>query len=172
MKGLGTKERMLNDVLLSRSNADIRAIKQTYQQTYRRNLESDVKGDLSAKTERHFMMVLAANRAEDSAPVIPQSIDQDVMDIYRATEGKLGTDQLVVCSILSTRNDAQIRAIGVAYEQKFRRNLESVICKVRAIFFIFYKNLGMRLTSGVGILGSYARSAIDATQRWCRQSYA
>lgn len=133
MDGPGTKEKVLNDVLLGRSNADIRAIKGAYQRFANRPLESDVKGDLSMKTERHFMIVLGASRAEDSAPVIPQAIDQDVMEIYRATEGKVGTDEMIVCSILSTRNDNQIRAINQAYEQKFRRKLEDVIRKVSCI---------------------------------------
>ncbi|GAP86030.1 putative annexin A7 [Rosellinia necatrix] len=129
MDGLGTKEKVLNDVLLGRSNADMRAIKSMYQRAFNRSLESAVKGDLSMKTERHFMIVLGACRAEDSAPVIPQAIDQDVMEIYRATEGKTGTDEMLVCSILSTRNDNQIRAISHTYEQKFRRRLEEVIKK-------------------------------------------
>ncbi|KAI0135629.1 Annexin [Daldinia grandis] len=129
LDGPGTKEKVLNDVLLSRSNADMNAIKSMYRQTFRRPLDTDVRGDLSMKTERHFMIVLGANRAEDSAPVIPQAIDQDVMELYRATEGKVGTDEMMVCSILSTRNDNQIRAINLAYEQKFRRRLEDVIRK-------------------------------------------
>ncbi|KAI1454374.1 Annexin [Annulohypoxylon moriforme] len=129
MDGPGTKEKVLNDVLLSRSNADMHAIKSMYHHTFRRSLENDVKGDLSMKTERHFLIVLGANRAEDSAPVIPQAIDQDVMELYRATEGKVGTDEMMVCSILSTRNDNQIRAINHAYEQKFRRRLEDVLKK-------------------------------------------
>ncbi|KAK1709475.1 hypothetical protein BDP67DRAFT_408853 [Colletotrichum lupini] len=129
MDGVGTKESVLNDVLLSRSNADLQAIKSAYQQTFKRRLEDDVKGDLSMKTERHFLIVLGANRAEDSAPVVPQQVDSDVMELYKATEGKVGTDEMLVCSILSTRNDNQIRAINQAYEQKFRRKLEEVIKK-------------------------------------------
>jgi annexin A7/11 len=130
MAGPGTKESVLNDVLLGRSNADMAVIKRAYQATYHQPLENVVKGDLSMKTERHFMMVLAGNRAEDSAPVIPQQIDQDVLELYKATEGQVGTDELIVCSILSSRNDAQIRSIGLAYEVKFRRSLETVIKKV------------------------------------------
>ncbi len=133
MAGLGTKESVLNDVLLARSNADMAAIKQAFQATYHQPLENMVRGDLSMKTERHFMMVLAGNRVEDSAPVIPQQIDQDVMEIYKATEGKVGTDELLVCSILSSRNDSQIRAIAHAYEGNFRRSLESVIIKVSVL---------------------------------------
>ncbi|GAB0136063.1 hypothetical protein EsDP_00004380 [Epichloe bromicola] len=127
MSGPGTKEVVLNDILLGRSNADIRAIKGAYYQTFHKSLEETVKGDLSMKTERHFLMVLAANRAEDAAPVVPQQVDDDVMQIYKATEGKMGTDELLVCHILSSRNDNQIRAISHTYKQKFNRDLEKVI---------------------------------------------
>ncbi len=74
-------------------------------------------------------MVLAANRNEDAAPVIPQQIDQDVMELYKATEGKTGTDELLVCNILTQRNNAQIGAIAHTYKQKFTRDLETVIKK-------------------------------------------
>ena len=130
MDGPGTKEKVLNDVLLGRSNTDMRAIKDLYQKTYHRSLESAVKGDLSMKTERHFLMVLAANRNEESAPVVPQQIDQDVTELYKATEGRHGTDELLVCSILSQRSDAQIRAIAYTYKQKFTKELDHVIVKV------------------------------------------
>ena len=133
MSGPGTKEKVLNDVLLGRSNADMRAIKEAYHKTTHRSLEHDVKGDLSMKTERHFLMVLAANRNEESAPVIPQQVDSDVMALYKATEGKMGTDALLVCNILSQRSDAQIRAIAYTYKQKFTRDLETVIKKVLII---------------------------------------
>jgi len=127
MDGPGTKEVVLNDVLLSRSNADLKAIKAAYSQTFRRNLEDAVKGDLSMKTERHFMLVLAANRAEDSAPVDPRQVDEDVVQLYKATEGRMGTDEILVCSILTSRNNDQIRAIAHSYKQKFRKDLDDVI---------------------------------------------
>lgn len=127
MDGPGTKEKVLNDVLLGRSNADLNAIKSTYQRTFNRRLEDDVRGDLSMKTERHFLIVLGATRAEDAAPVVKSDIDRDVGDLYNATEGKVGTDEMKVCSILSTRNDNQIRAIAYEYQQKYARSLEDVI---------------------------------------------
>ena len=126
IKGAGTKESALNDVLLGRSNADMNAIKQHYQHKYRKSLESDVRGDLSMKTERLFDMVLAARRNEESSPVIPQQVDADVQEIYRATEGRAGTDQLIVCQIMSGRSNGQLRAIGAAYKQKYHRSLQEV----------------------------------------------
>ncbi|KAI9815453.1 MAG: hypothetical protein M1827_002587 [Pycnora praestabilis] len=127
LAGAGTKEVVLNDVLIGRSNADINAIKQEYHRIHKRSLENDVRGDLSAKTERLFAMILAATRQEESAPVILQMVDQDVTELHRATEGKTGTDQITVCSIISNRSDGQLRAIAQAYEQRYRSPLEKVI---------------------------------------------
>lgn len=129
MKGVGTKENVLNDVLLGRSNADIIAIKSEYKRAYNRDLIAAVKDDLSLKTERHFEIVLSATRAEDSAPVIKADIDRDVEAIYRSTEGKIGHDSLQVCSIFSLRNDNQLRAIAQEYEHKYAQRLETVIRK-------------------------------------------
>lgn len=127
LKGPGTNEGVLNDVLLGRSNADMAAIKSTYSREFRASLESDVKSDLSFKTEQHFMIVLAGNRIEESTPINQQAIEQEVKDLHRATEGQMGTDEMLVCSILSTRSDAQIRAINHTYEQRFRKKFEDVI---------------------------------------------
>ena len=125
--GAGTKEHLLDEVLIGRSNADMKAIKQAYQDTYHRPLEHDVRGDLSAKTQRMYEMILSATRQEESAPVLPQSVDADVTELYRATEAKIGTEQLTVCAILTNRSNGQIRAIAQAYEQKYRRPLEKIL---------------------------------------------
>ncbi|KAH0292898.1 Annexin [Aureobasidium namibiae CBS 147.97] len=130
IKGFGTKESILNDVLLGRSNADLNAIKAHYHHVYHKSLESDVKGDLSMKTERLFDMVLAARRNEESSPVIPQQIEADVSELYRATEGsKIGCDQVAVCAVLTQRSDGQLRAISQAYRQKYHRELAEVLKK-------------------------------------------
>ena len=129
IKGAGTKESALNDVLLGRSNADMNAIKQRYREIYRKPMETDVKGDLSMKTEQLFDMVMAARRAEESAPVNPQSVETDVQALYFATEGKAGADQITVCQILSSRSNNQIRAIATAYQQKYHHSLDGVMKK-------------------------------------------
>ncbi|KAF2843335.1 Annexin [Patellaria atrata CBS 101060] len=127
IKGVGTNEALLNDVLLGRSNADIRAIKQAYQQEFRSSLEADVRGDLSMKTEQLFAMVLSGTRQEDSVPVNPGQVDADVAEVHRATDGKIGTDQVTVCQIFTNRNDNQLRAISHAYEAKYKKPLARVI---------------------------------------------
>jgi annexin A7/11 len=128
IKGLGTKENLLNDVLIGRSNADMHAIKLMYKEKYGKTMESDVKGDLSLKTEQLFDMVMAGNRAEESAPVIPQALEKDVGDLYAATIGRaVGADQTTLCGILASRSDGQIRAINEQFQQRYHKTLEKAI---------------------------------------------
>lgn len=130
IKGLGTKEALLNDVLVGRSNADMRAIKQLYQQEHHKSLEADVRGDLSMKTAKLFDMLMAANRAEESTQIIPQMLEKDVADLYAATIGRaVGADQITVCNILTSRSDGQIRAISAQFQQRYHQPLEKALEK-------------------------------------------
>ena len=127
MKGLGTKEVALDDVLIGRSNADVNAIKAEYQRIFKKSLEADLRGDLSAGTEQMYMMIISARRAEDSAPIIPQQIESDVTELNRAIGNIISKNSAQVCDILITRNDAQLRAIAQAYQQRFHAALPKVI---------------------------------------------
>jgi annexin A7/11 len=105
------------------------AIKHAYQTTFGRSMEADIKGDLSMKTERLFSMVMAANRTDESTPVNLQDLDRDCSELHRATEGKVGTDQITVCNILTSRSDGQLRAIAQHYQQKYHIALVDVVKK-------------------------------------------
>ncbi len=128
--GLGTKESLLNDVLLGRANADLRAIKQVYQQKYRKSLENDVNGDLSLKTKTLFTMVMSASRTEENVPLNQHEIMRDVDDLYNAMEGRsMGADQVTVCRVISSRSNAQLRAIAHEFQQRYHRPLQDVLKK-------------------------------------------
>ncbi|KAI9837740.1 MAG: hypothetical protein M1819_006674 [Sarea resinae] len=130
--GAGTNEALLNDVLLSRSNADLLAIKALYHATYHVALEKAVADDLSLKTARLFAMVLTASRAEPSAPTIPQQLSQHASDMHRATEGRpfaAGTDTLEVCRLLTTLSDPQLAALAQTYERTYAAPLRKVLHK-------------------------------------------
>ncbi|KAE8868951.1 hypothetical protein PTNB73_04004 [Pyrenophora teres f. teres] len=127
MKGLGTKESILDDILIGRSNADLNAIKQKYQELFKRSLQQDLKGDLSAGTEQMYDMIIAARRAEDSHPVIPQEIEQAVTDLQAGMGGFVGKNVPQVCQILTSKNDAQLRAMAHSYQQRFHKSLDAIL---------------------------------------------
>jgi len=127
MKGMGTKEVILDDILIGRSNADINAIKQKYQELFQRPLQKDLQGDLSAGTEQMYDMIISARRAEDSYPVNPQEIEQAVTDLQAGMGGFASKNVPQVCQILTSKNDAQLKAMANSYQQRFHKSLDSVI---------------------------------------------
>jgi annexin A7/11 len=127
MKGMGTKEVILDDILIGRSNADMNAINQKYQELFKRPLQQDLRGDLSAGTEQMYDMIIAARRAEDSHPVNPQEIEQAVTDLQAGIGSFASKNIPQVCAILTSRNDAQLRALSQAYERRFQKSLDSVL---------------------------------------------
>jgi annexin A7/11 len=118
--GLGTKEWLLNDVLLGRSNADMNAIKTAYEMRYRRSLARDVADDLSFGTSDLFAAAIRATRNEESMPVNPQTIEADI----RSLSTKNVKD---VCAIFARSSDAEIRAISQTFESRYNESLEKHI---------------------------------------------
>ncbi|KAF3191560.1 hypothetical protein TWF788_006157 [Orbilia oligospora] len=134
----GTTESVLNDVLLCRSPPDLDAIKKAYTRTFSRDLEADVRGDLSMKTESMFVFALGNKRADESAPVDIAQAEKDAYNIQMAMEG-VGTSgisgvfggahQEAVYSTILLKNDAQIGAIAHSYERLYNRRLDVMIEK-------------------------------------------
>lgn len=128
IKGLGTKEDMLNDVLIGRSNADMLAIKSTYQQVFKKTLESDVADDLSLKTKTMFQLIMRASRTEESYPYNPAETTRDSEAIYYATKGpSIAKNSDQVFTVLTQRSDNQLRAIAADYQQKYHKSLADTI---------------------------------------------
>ncbi|KAK9466466.1 hypothetical protein V1512DRAFT_263662 [Lipomyces arxii] len=125
--GAGTNESMLNDVLLGRTNQELNLLKGTYRQRYGRPLEKDVADDLSMKTLKLFNIVTAATRMEEWIPVDPARVSRDVEDLYRATQDRGSTDEMVVCAILANRSDSHIRELANQYHRRYNKKLVAVI---------------------------------------------
>ncbi|GIJ98341.1 hypothetical protein Aspvir_000458 [Aspergillus viridinutans] len=129
VQGLGTKEWLLNDVLLGRSNADLNAIKSAYEHTFHRSLQKDVEADLSFKTLSLFSLVLRADRHEASYPINPQLIEQEARAIHAATSGRVVNNVEEVCGIFARASDPELRAISQAFGARYNSSLENHIEK-------------------------------------------
>ena len=125
----GTDEDALMDVLLCRSNADVRAIAAEYKRIKNRDLLTEIREDVNDDLFRLYSMVLAAHKAEDAAPVIATEIDHKVTELQRATEGTIGANAVATAQIFTSSNAAQIHAMSEAYQRKYHRSMEDVIEK-------------------------------------------
>ena len=92
MKGLGTNEDTLIEIISSRNPAQLKAIKAKYNEKYKRNLEDDIKKETHGTLEHLLISLLQGNRSTNTKVNVNQmaSIAQE---IYQAGEAKLGTDE-------------------------------------------------------------------------------
>ncbi|CDZ98721.1 Annexin [Phaffia rhodozyma] len=126
--GIGTHEELLSEILLGRSNNEIYLLKSAYKAIYNKDLVAVVKGELSMKTERMFIMALMGNR-DETGFVNQAGIQQDVETFYRAGEGKWGTDEIAILSILVNRSNAHLAAMSQAYFQRNSRPLSAAVSR-------------------------------------------
>uniref|UniRef100_A0A8D0C594 Annexin n=1 Tax=Salvator merianae TaxID=96440 RepID=A0A8D0C594_SALMN len=91
MKGLGTDEDILVEILSSRSNAEIRAANRAYQEIYKRDLAKDIASDTSGDFQK-VLLALARGDRDENPHVNDELADNDARAMYDAGERKKGTD--------------------------------------------------------------------------------
>jgi len=114
MKGLGTDEDALIEILASRTNREILDIKQAYKDEYKKDLEEDIKDDTSGEFKAALLSLCKASRTEG---VVEQLIDSDARSLYEAGEGRKGKDCSVFIEILTTRSAAHLREVFDRYSK-------------------------------------------------------
>ncbi|XP_078542924.1 annexin A13 [Lissotriton helveticus] len=126
MKGAGTNESLLIQILCTRANKQIVAIKQAYKRLFERELESDVKSDTSGSFRSILIALLQANR-DEGLEINEDLAGKDAKDLYEAGQGRWGTDELQFNVVLAKRNYMQLRATFKAYEILHGKDIEDVI---------------------------------------------
>ncbi|XP_025951902.1 annexin A5 isoform X2 [Dromaius novaehollandiae] len=114
IKGAGTNEKVLTEILASRTPAEVRNIKQVYLQEYEANLEDKITGETSGHFQRLLVVLLQANRDPDGR-VDEGLVEQDAQVLFRAGELKWGTDEEKFITILGTRSVSHLRRVFDKY---------------------------------------------------------
>ncbi len=126
MKGLGTDEDVLIEILSSLSNVEMETIKVRYEQMFKRKLEDDLIGDTSGHFKRLLVSLCNAGR-DESGETDLEAARADSTELLRAGELKVGTDESTFNRILCQRNFPQIRLICQEYEKMTGNSLEKAI---------------------------------------------
>ena len=92
LHGAGTDEDTLIEIIASRNNQQLFAIKQCYNTKYKRDLEADIKSDVHGTLQNLLVSLLQGKRSMNPNP------DQGrcaaiAKEIFDAGEAKLGTDE-------------------------------------------------------------------------------
>ncbi|XP_076990576.1 annexin A4 [Tamandua tetradactyla] len=126
MKGAGTDEGCLIEILASRSPEEIRRINQVYQQRFGRSLEDDICSDTSFMFQR--VLVSLATGGRDEGNYLDDSLmRQDAQVLYEAGEKKWGTDEVQFLTILCSRNRNHLLHVFDEYKRISQKDIEQSI---------------------------------------------
>lgn len=127
MKGLGTKEGVIIEILASRTKNQLREIMKAYEEDYGSTLEEDIQGDTSGYLERILVCLLQGCRDDVSGFVDPGLAVQDAQDLFAAGEKILGTDEMKFITILCTRSATHLMRVFEEYEKIANKSIEDSI---------------------------------------------
>ncbi|CAK9293954.1 unnamed protein product [Gordionus sp. m RMFG-2023] len=128
MKGLGTNEDVLIEILVSRSQEQLRKIMETYRNMYKKDLVSDIKGDTSGSFEKLMVYLCKANRKSDYGSYDKGKVNADAQALINAgIKNAMGTDTSVFCEILVNRSLSHVRAVFEEYQHISKHCIEDDI---------------------------------------------
>ncbi|XP_042351568.1 annexin A2-A-like [Plectropomus leopardus] len=129
IKGLGTDEETLIEVLCSRSNAELVEIKKVYKELFKKDLDKDVQGDTSGNFAKLLLALVQTKREEPSAMVDYEKIDQDARALFEAGVNIKGTDVATWISIMSERSVPHLQKVFQRYKSYSPYDMQESIVK-------------------------------------------
>jgi len=120
-KGPGTRERALIDVLVGCTNEEIREIQQENPRIIAAVL-NDVSGDF-----KKVLVELLKGTRDQSTNVSDEEAQGIAERLYKAGEGKLGTDETVFIDIIARRSPAFLGRVSEFYKAKHKHTLEQAV---------------------------------------------
>ncbi|KAF2352134.1 Annexin repeat [Trinorchestia longiramus] len=115
MKGIGTNENTLVEIICTRTNHEIMELRAVFERKYGKPLQKCLEGETSGHFRR--LLVSMSTGARDEANTNLQLAPQLAQQLYKAGEGKVGTDEAEFNRILSTYSYPLLRAVFQEYHK-------------------------------------------------------
>ena len=129
MKGLGTDEDILIEIICTRSNQSLEEIKEEFSKlSPNKTLEQWVDSETSGAFKKLLISILQCKRSENSMPD-EIKCEQLALELYKAGEDKLGTNEEVFNKIFSISSPPEILSISEHYSKISKHTLRRAIEK-------------------------------------------
>ena len=116
MKGLGTNEGVLIEIIGTRSPQQLMTLKAAFTEIYKKDLEAWVKSETSGNFRKLLVALLQCNRSMNPTPD-PVMCQSEAQMLYAAGEGRLGTDESTFIRIFANKSAAEIMMINDCYSR-------------------------------------------------------
>lgn len=128
MKGLGTNELVLTQIVCPMEAHEIEILKATYKRMYDRDLEHDIASEDSSDFGRILRAIASGgrpqNRGYDEALA-----KKEAQELYDAGVGKFGTNETTFIQVLCSRSFQQLSATFSFYQKIASSDIEKSIQK-------------------------------------------
>ncbi|KAM9792320.1 annexin A5b [Neosynchiropus ocellatus] len=124
IKGAGTDEKVLVEILSSRSCQQVSEIVAAYRQEYDDDLEEDICGDTSGHFKRLLVILLQANKQKG---IQHEHVQSDAQVLFKAGEEKFGTDEQTFVTLLGNRSAEHLRLVFAEYMKLSGYEMEETI---------------------------------------------
>ncbi|XP_061102215.1 annexin A5-like [Conger conger] len=124
IKGAGTDEKVLVEIMASRTAQQVKEIIRAYKEEHGDDLEEDITGDTSGHFKRMMVVLLQASRQQG---VDEGKVESDTQELFAAGEKKFGTDEEKFITILGNRSAAHLRRVFEEYMKLSGYEIEETI---------------------------------------------
>ncbi|XP_067832223.1 annexin A2-like [Heptranchias perlo] len=116
MKGLGTDEATLIEILATRSNKELHEIDAAYKEEFQKDLEKDIVADTSGRFQKLVLALAKGTRETNSNVINYELIEEDAMDLHRAATQKKPPDFDAWIPILTERSQNHLNRVFKLYK--------------------------------------------------------
>lgn len=128
IKGAGTDEDTLVEILATRSYEERQGIAEAYKKLYEKQLVDDIKGDTSGAFEKLLLTLVTATR-DPAKKMNAETAKEDAKSLHEAGVKKFGTDKGTFNTIFATRSFPHLRQVFQEYQHLAKHSMEEAIKK-------------------------------------------
>ncbi|KAJ6453836.1 hypothetical protein C8R47DRAFT_243088 [Mycena vitilis] len=164
IKGAGTDETVLNEILLDLTPEDVALLACVYKQRYAKSLLQAVQEDLSGGVRTLFTTLLTVPDGHNASVVHdtkPPVIEDDIRALRNAGPSRIGTNETTIYKILTGRTHAQLMEICRFYPtmvttQKSTPTRKTLSHDLKSEFSGHGRNALLHLVAGAEVNPKYA----------------
>ena len=126
MKGIGTNDEILIEVISFRPIERLNQIKEKFKEKYGKELIPEIKSETSGDYRDTLIALFETERSKNTKADL-EACKAIVEELYKAGEGKIGTNQAPFVKYFTTLSAEELMLVGKEYHKSYKKTLINVI---------------------------------------------